>query len=676
MPIGSFDSNAYSSSRNADYNRSPSPDIGKPAAAETKSPLTPTTLRRLFTRRNSGSSQDARMTVLAGKIGADKLHGSASDLRRGALTHSGPTPSLRNFALNHSTPSLELAGLAAFAEMEKTASSEIKQETRGEVFNDKFTYNGQELLSEKASRTDVMSTLSKGNNDRIEDLKAAIQTTANTEPVDTEKLAKLEKKLEHCTQLQTRVEGSTTQGKTWASSASYRKLLGSTGSLKSANEQYIPACVNLRTQVVTKPDGSIASSINRSGAISDYRNGSTNLDDMKSAREVLKNVYSWDQVPASAQQTVNKTLNQAAISDHMAANKGAINKDLAESFLENLKKENTPQQALKKLESAIVDREFVLENQALQDLVAHFDAIQTNGGSIDDQVNKNSSILFGRVSMLDGIKQPVLGQFELNEKNQMLDMKAIYQTLNGKDMVFDGKGPFIDNDGAIHMPFRVEGENGPVSKPLNAIFFNISAQGNVQNEGPQKEINEDALKQVNVLVNEACKNLVISGHSDDAVQLMTDFMSLKNDLEQGVTSGFLTAEKAMDLMLDCNSLVSINCFSGKDRTGLLAAKRTLTELNHVMDGMELSETQKQALTARFGRQLLDNSSVACLVVADNTGHRALKISTFDLDMLMGNKATADWLRGCSQRIEMYGRAGATFLLEPSADDLGTGQLHF
>lgn len=506
-------------------------------------------------------------------------------------------------------------------EYETTAETNLHAPIQGEYMENAYRFKGQEIGKETVKRSNVIATLKKGYEDKIAYLKGQLESVDRS-PTQKEQISlqminemrNLEK-VEKCDQKQ----------ETWAASSSYRRLLEHSETLDEAHENYIPACVNLRTQQVFV-EGEIKSSFNRSGAVSDYRHGHTNLVEMGEA-------YS-----------------------RLTADAGLASKDSL----------NASEPIRAELRKKIEERREVCVTQALQDLSDHF--TQLAHGDFKALLQAEA-VVYGRVSMLDGLKPGRKdGDFVLNEKNQMLDMQVTYEYLNGKTLVFDGTGPFVDLENNIHIPVVISNEDKiAVSKPLQTIYFNISTQGNIENEGPQQKINERALEQMRSAVQKACLALVKSGDHDKAQALESRLQSLSKALGEGgkVSNGFKSAEVASLILQEIGALLSINCFSGKDRTGLLAEMLALNYLKNELARLGVKEKSIKVTVAKWGRQTMAPDGLASKVVKDNTGFRTLKVTPAKLPVLKG-------VLGTVSRVALLTSAVSTFVLKPG--DTGGGQL--
>lgn len=234
----------------------------------------------------------------------------------------------------------------------------------------------------------------------------------------------------------------------------------------------------------------------------------------------------------------------------------------------------------------------------LQDLSQHFNA---------SPVNKKSAV-YGRVALLDMFKN---GKDEsgciLNERTQGLDMLAVLNRLDGKKIKFDiepddalsyGGGAFIDDVGNIHMP-KSAARDGTTVSILHTLFFNISVQGNTDNKGIQKVINDEGiakLKKLNNLTNE------------ESEELHKSFSGDKNLAARGLVNHMTK--------IGC---ASVNCYGGKDRTGVLLALLTKSALKNNFGNLY------DKMVGDWKNQLTSESGVAGKIAKANANHSILKV---------------------------------------------------
>jgi len=131
---------------------------------------------------------------------------------------------------------------------------------------------GEEVISRANTTKMVIKQLQDERDALKQQLKGVSEDTAS--PEERKKLAK-KLRIDHRLAAAKRAEHA---GQTWAGSSSFRTALHRNS--QKARSQYLPTVVNLRRQSYRTGDNDAEGrgfSINRSGALSDYRNGNTNL---------------------------------------------------------------------------------------------------------------------------------------------------------------------------------------------------------------------------------------------------------------------------------------------------------------------------------------------------------------------------------------------------------------
>lgn len=562
--------------------------------------------------------------------------GGTTPMRNGGVVISSQRRPVSEIGTAATTAAHLREGLDELNEMDRAS---VGSAEKGKEIGDTFTLDGRTIGTETATRTDTVSAAIKSLTDR----KAHLEERLKDHPEDT----RLHRQYHNTVNQLAEAEDIQSRGGTWAGSSSYRTHITRFSTLEKAWERYVPLVVNHRVQKVRNASGQVVSSLNRSGAIHDYRHGHTNLQELR----MLKGILARKDILSPAQQ---ETLNR-------------LDPNIVKTYFQGNQSE-----AWELLDAQIIDRQLILENQALQDLAAHFD-----GMSQAELENLPAEVLFGRVSMLNAYNKPTKTEkFELNEANQMRDMAAIYGDLQGKQLVFDGKGPYLDEQGMIHMPFKAGSEGKPLVRDFKPIYFNISAQGNIRNEGPQQAINTAAYRSLHSHVLTRCNQLDLGTPEEKqkAAKMRERLQYIGKELEKGVTDGFELAEQTALLLQEMDAKLSINCFSGKDRTGLLAA---LVTFKHLKDGLEglnppIGDRKTLSTLGKFGRQLMSVSGTAARIVEDNTKFTALKLSVFNIKLL--NIGThSQKLLGVALRLNELYAAGATFFTTGKGE-IGTGHV--
>jgi hypothetical protein len=303
---------------------------------------------------------------------------------------------------------------------------------------------------------------------------------------------------------------------------------------------------------------------------------------------------------------------------------------------------------LEKLKQIVTNRTEHLTSQVLQDLVSHFQTKPASG----------PQTVYGRVSLLDATKKPKdESGFIMNERTQCLDMKAIYDKLDGAAIVFDvasSAAPFVDESGVIHMPKDCAAPK--VEKTtLRTIFANISGQGNTRNYGIQKEINREALEKLGQL-----KAKAMTPQEKESYEHLKTLLEML-DAKFTMMDSFKVAAQLTEFMHSLNIYMSVNCYGGKDRTAYLEAVNTHLHLKKMLKAQYPQEKRvplskkDRALLKRWNLELLSEASVAAGVIQDNAGHTIIKLSRFDLELY-----ETTTVKGLATRIQDLTRAGKMF----------------
>jgi hypothetical protein len=181
-------------------------------------------------------------------------------------------------------------------------------------------------------------------------------------------------------------------------------------------------------------------------------------------------------------------------------------------------------------------------------------------------------------------------------------------------------GPYLDDKGQIHMLANLK--VGDIQKTkLNTVFFNIAMQGNMRNEGMQKAINDQALKNLEKIANTRVPI------PDDFI---THFDNLKRNLDTLTNKTILffdtaSANASLDSLQCIASLGGyrgMNCYGGKDRTGYGLALNTHSVLRD-----EVGDTEENRnLLSEWGHELLSEKGIAANVAKENADHTVLKLT--------------------------------------------------
>lgn len=493
----------------------------------------------------------------------------------------------------------------------KISAEKSTKSTDGKVFTDEFTLGSKKVATEKAVRAETVTTLINGLKTKISRLEQ------KNDPNLKQELDKAKADLERYSRR--------SEGATWGSTNSPRFAFREMGR-RTAKESLAPIVCNLRMQTVENADG-IVSAITRSAALSDFSHGEVSLEELKELKSGSKNPdckikalvgYGVENLmnKVGAQADLNPILKKLHSADSIMSAYAKL------SLEEQLKLLNAPID-MDKLQKVISDRSSRLKLMALQDLQLHLKTIPAKG----------DPVLYCRTSLLD-LQKKSHNEYGLvlDEKTQGLDMKALFDELEGTSLLFDcgeGEEAYIDDTGAIHMPKECAAE-GTEKATLTTAFFNICTQGSsdrIQNAGLQQEINDKALRKLESLY----------GTSSEFTELKNSLDNLSKNTSMDPND---TVVAATLLIQKLGGYTGINCFGGKDRTGYAVA---LLTHHHVC---KLGKKRKDSDAAKeWGLQLLRKNGIAAQIADNNAGHTALKLTRLNPELYDTASLRGKMIRG-------------------------------
>lgn len=365
-----------------------------------------------------------------------------------------------------------------------------------------------------------------------------------------------------------KIAGLGLKGKKFLDSNYFRDLIKDKGYQKAA-EEYLSAPINMRTQSLRKEgENAVECQFMRMGAFTDLRNGFTNLKELK---ELQKDPMKLALKKRELAELQGKVKNE----DQALA--------LERALLELNDVEKTIQERRAGLQSVFIE---MLQQQVV------------NKGVEGDR------FLLMQLSLLNPEKNKwdETGWMH-NEGNAILDMAEMYKEMDGKKIVIGEEAhPRVTED-AIYLPIGSEKK----TVILDAAFMNFSVQGHTKNDGIQREVNVQA---VHVLARYA--------NNPAAAPLL--------DALRGQSSNYKVAENVGMEALKLGAL-TINCASGKDRTGAVAGRLALKHLPRDYE-------------YKYKNQLLDSDGVAANVVYDNTKVKVLKVDPREVFFFPGLSTAA------------------------------------
>jgi hypothetical protein len=358
----------------------------------------------------------------------------------------------------------------------------------------------------------------------------------------------------------------------------------------------------------------------RLGVITDPRNGFTNIQELRKIQR-------------------DPNLGSAKI------------KQLTEKLLELKKKrkKNTPkifavEYALRQLNpehliSTIRERQQILDNQVLLLVQAQ---VSKKLSKIKTTKQENGKMMpefhFTHIGFLNRKKsvQDSVG-WEHDETNEIIDMDTAFRQFDlgkfskGTTLIFDGKGPYIDTEGNIHVAEKIEENGKPKQVRLRPHFLNISVQGHMKNDGIQKEINGPALDQLITLAGQTIDNLKDKAQQQKASEGLTELRRIKALLNQG-ESNYKIAEDLSVALLKLGMPFSMGCLSAKDRTGIVGGRIIIRYVTAYAETLYKDSNIKFAkLKRKLNFYLLSKFGSASLVAWDNTRVKIIKCSPLFLE---------------------------------------------
>jgi len=408
------------------------------------------------------------------------------------------------------------------------------------------------------------------------------------------------------------------EGKTWIGSNEFRDLLmecvdldhcktlqEGVSAYKVLMKNYLPAAVNIRSHLSAAQNGPKLDQVEmmRLGVISDMRNGHTNLFEMK---QMLKNrdlrIKKYMQLIDQLKRLTEKNdeVTREMIVLKYAADQLASHKTLIE---------------------AVRDRREHLQQQFIQLVLYQIKNMDPQGiGRFLPLFHLSLLNQFANANDSTGWRK--------DEGNFMEDMAEIFEEMKGVELVFDGLGPFLDEEkGIIHLPQNVKEKGVPKEVKLIPVFGNISVQGSTVNKSRQQKINEQMiadgysllfLELTNAKQEKDLKSI------EKIEKLYLQWKEISQRLQKGESSYHL-AIKVMDVLLQTKSIrVSAGCMSAKDRTGVVCGRVALNhvmrirqdEKNYTSEQLKMMKKENVAKMLEPGRPALD-IAIECNQVSAN-----------------------------------------------------------
>lgn len=284
-----------------------------------------------------------------------------------------------------------------------------------------------------------------------------------------------------------------------------------------------------------------------------------------------------------------------------------------------------------KLQAIIDRRQEKLQNLVLQDLFAQF----------KKRPSSEHEIVHARTALLNLTKAATLSNdCLLHERTQGLDSKAVYDRMDGKQIIFDINdsdpeipvGPFIDAEGNIHMPESCKAADGPSQTTLRTFFFNTSVQGDTQNKGIQEQINNEALKKLEEWHFDKHGAKSIKSEFSKNVKKMREVIASENRAGSSLRNHFETPVHVIEFFSKLGAYTSFNCYGGKDRTGYTQCILTANQLKKIAEQRKIQD--REEVIKEWNKKLLDKKEgIGPNIAKNNADHTVFKLPGANLGEL-------------------------------------------
>ncbi|KAF3362347.1 hypothetical protein PHSC3_001176 [Chlamydiales bacterium STE3] len=298
------------------------------------------------------------------------------------------------------------------------------------------------------------------------------------------------------------------------------------------------------------------------------------------------------------------------------------------------------------LKAFIEEKKGFIDDQMLQLVLAQIESREP----LLESAGNNTSFFMAHLGLLNEKKVRVDASGLIHDEGRfMVEMQQAFKRFEGKKIIIDGTGPLIDQEGNIHLKTRSFSSDGKTPKELTlrTLFANFSVQGFTQNGPVQGKFNETTATQFNEELTKQIKSvraeLKENQDSEELIAKASQLESIQSRLDtiiKSLTQGQSNYKIACDyfpLLLEYSQIAqgedaiftsSLCCFSGKDRTGLVAAVSThRVGVKKAVEALEQDTKKQQNILRKFSKRILyDKDSLGIQVVSENTGASMLKVS--------------------------------------------------
>ncbi|NGX58603.1 MAG: hypothetical protein K940chlam3_01510 [Chlamydiae bacterium] len=359
---------------------------------------------------------------------------------------------------------------------------------------------------------------------------------------------------------------------TWVRSQDFREECRRSSYENACHSVPLGAPVNLRMQKMTNSEGEVLSQLARLGAITNPGMGWFSLEELEEIRSEFRDSGTSDRLykltrtmerffedpPPSS---ILETMKLKVLGTKPKLRGERLNSALkAQLLLYTIKNKAIDQKDFSLLDEMIEQQKTDMRRQMLQ-------YVYTQVGHNMDKIDAEQAFNIFHVSLLNlHTRNLDSSGWMHDEKVAFRDFRRIMKEFDGKTLVFGKEGPLVDGD-KIYLPFHAPGVEEGAEVKLNTFIFNISPQGDIYNDGLQLEHNNHEIGRL--------RNQFPDFFSEDS----RSEKNVRNRLQGGKKTGYSIAEDFSEYLLQeankRNGVIGLNCASGKDRTGFVAARLML-----------------------------------------------------------------------------------------------------
>lgn len=418
--------------------------------------------------------------------------------------------------------------------------------------------------------------------------------------------------------------------------------------------------INLRIQKFISPASKIGSfSFARHGAIQDTKDPGNTIQELELyIKEGPKSKALAEEIRKREAKILKFNKKQKN------ANKAAA---IAESLVPLKQIKSGKPEAAKKL---VEEKKRFLNDQMLQLVTAQINSKE----HLLPNVKTNAPLIITQLSLLNEKKAGVHSTGLIMDEGRIItEMADTFKRFDGKKVIFDGKGPLIDEKGNIHSEIQMLlPNNQPKQLKLKPLFTNFTVQRNTTNGKIQREINKTSLhnlqKEIDIVYRQKHAELTSIKKLNRADPKKLDALErefqkikelkvkltgiqlklAKNQSNYGIACDYfplLVEFTRLRQGPDALMVSGVNCFSGKDRTGVVAA--VTVHRSGVKPAVQKLEQdpkkQKKIISSFTSRILYDPGSIGAQILSENTGTTIYKVSSLIIPEV-SDSITTVWRR--------------------------------